>query len=111
MSAPAIAQAIDRTFLLLSLQRALLGGVHPQLRQASIEADTAAQHSHPRLRLRFEYDGPPDEEAREAASISAAEVMADLPGPWTLDEQHLAGPLSQRLQGLAHIGYRRWEGG
>ena len=107
MSAPAFTQAIDRTFLLLSLQRALLGGVHPQLRQASIEADTAAQH----LRLRFEYDGQPDEEAREAASISAAEVMADLPGPWTLDEQHLAVPLSQRLQGLEHIGYRRWEGG
>ena len=107
MSAPAFAQTIDRAFLLLSLQRALLGGVHPQLRQASIEADTAAQH----LRLRFEYDGPPDEEAREAASISAAEVMADLPGPWTLNEQHLAVPLPQRLTGLSHIGYRRWEGG
>ena len=107
MSAPAIAQAIDRTFLLLSLQRALLGGVHPQLRQASIEADTATLH----LRLRFEYDGPPEEEAREVASISAAEVIADLSGPWTQDEQHLAVPLSQRLQGLAHIGYRRWEGG
>ena len=103
MSAPAFAQTIDRAFLLLSLQRALLGGVHPQLRQASIEADTTALH----LCLRFEYDGPPDEEAREAA----AEVMADLPGPWTLDEQHLAVPLSQRLQGLAHIGYRRWKGG
>ena len=106
MPTPAFAPAIDRTFLLLSLQRALLGGVHPQLHQASIEADTAVRH----LRLRFEYDGPPDQEAREAASISAAEVMADLPGPWTLDEQHLAVPLSQRLQGLAHIGYRRWEG-
>ncbi len=29
----------SRTALLLSLQRALLGEVHPQLRQASIEAD------------------------------------------------------------------------
>ena len=107
MSTTAIAQTIDRNFLLLAPQRALLGGVHPLLRQPSIEADTATFH----LRLRFEYDGPPDEEAREAASISASEVMADLPGPWTLDEQHLAVPLSQRLQGLAHIGYRRWEGG
>ena len=104
---PTPAPAIDHRFLLLSLQRALLGAVHPQLRQASIEADTTALH----LCLRFEYDGPPDEEAREAASISAAEVMADLPAPWSLDEQHLAVPLSQRLQGLAHIGYRRWEGG
>ena len=104
---PTPAPAIDHRFLLLSLQRALLGAVHPQLRQASVEADTAALH----LRLLFEYDGAPDEEAREAASISAAEVMADLPGPWTLDEQHLAVPLSQRLTGLAHIGYRRWEGG
>ena len=81
MPTSAFAPAIDRTFLLLSLQRALLGGVHPQLRQASIEADTTALH----LCLRFEYDRQPDEEAREAASISAAEVMATCldHGRWT----------------------------
>ena len=104
---PAAAPTVDRPFLLLSLQRALLGAVHPQLRQACVEADTAALH----LRLLFEYDGAPDEEAREAASIAAAEVLADLQGPWTLDEEHRAAPLPQRLTGLAHIGYRRWEGG
>lgn len=41
--------------LLLSLQRALLGEVHPTLRQVSIEADTASQT----IRLRFEYDSSP----------------------------------------------------
>nr|WP_222614013.1 hypothetical protein [Comamonas testosteroni] len=96
----------DRRSLLLSLQRALLGAAHPQLRQASIEADVDRKH----LLLRFEYDGAPCEEAREACSIAAAEVLADLAGPWTLDEQHLAAPRPQPLAPLAHIGYRRWEG-
>lgn len=49
--------------LLLSLQRALLGEVHPQLRQASIEADGVGQI----IRLRFEYDGTPSDAARESA--------------------------------------------
>ena len=87
------------------LQRALLGAVHPQLRQASIEADTARQL----LRLRFEYDGLPCEDAREACSIAATEVLADLPSPWSVDEEHLAVPCPQPLQALAHIAYRRWE--
>lgn len=32
---PPDARTVDRRLLLLSLQRALLGAVHPQLRQAS----------------------------------------------------------------------------
>ena len=98
-------QRADSRFLLLSLQRALLGAVHPQLRLASIEADEERQH----LQLRFEYDGPPCEEAREACSIAATEVLADLAGRWTLDEQHLAAPHPHLLKALTHIGYRRWE--
>ncbi len=39
--------------LVLSLVRGLWGEVHPQLRQASIEADEGTRV----VRLRFEYDG------------------------------------------------------
>jgi hypothetical protein len=46
----------DRSQLLLCLQRALLGAVHSQLRQASIELDPSSQL----VRVRFEYDGQPD---------------------------------------------------
>lgn len=102
---PPDAWTVDRRFLLLSLQRALLGAVHPQLRQASIEADAARQL----LRLRFEYDGLPCEDAREACSIAATEVLADLHSPWSVDEEHLAAPSPQPLQALAHTAYRRWE--
>ncbi|MDR2299258.1 MAG: hypothetical protein LBE30_13080 [Comamonas sp.] len=102
---PLNAQTVDSRLLLLSLQRALLGAVHPQLRQASIEADAACQL----LRLRFEYDGLPCEDAREGGSIATTEVLADLQGPWSVNEEHLAAPYPQALQALAHIAYRRRE--
>ena len=95
----------SRQMLLLSLQRALLGAVHPELRQASIEADPASQI----IRLRFEYDGTPSDVARGSCSSAAAEVIADFPAPWQLDEQHLAMPAPGSLAALAHVAYRRAE--
>lgn len=95
----------DRQILLLSLQRALLGEVDPTLRQASVEADAALQT----IRLRFEYDGSPSDIARERCSCAAAEVIADFPDPWRLDEQHRAVPMPDPLSPLAHIAYLRAE--
>jgi len=95
----------DRPMLLLSLQRALLGEVRAELRQASIEADTTSKT----VRLRFEYDGPPSEQALESCSCSAAEVIADFPAQWQLDEQHLTVPAPAPLESLAHVAYRRHE--
>ena len=95
----------SRAALLLSLQRALLGEVHPQLRQASMETDAAERL----VRLRFEYDGHPNETARNSCSSAATEVIADFPSDWELDEQHLAVPVPGRLGGLQHIAYRRAE--
>ncbi|MNM93326.1 hypothetical protein D3C81_1056960 [compost metagenome] len=95
----------NTSMLLLSLQRALLGQVHPILRQASIKAD-------PTLRLvtlRFEYDGEPTEIARESCSCAATEVIADFPAPWRLDEQHVATSANKSLSPLIHIAYRRAE--
>ena len=95
----------DRPALLFSLQRALLGEVHPQLRQASIEADPINKI----VRLRFEYDGKPSDVARESGSCAATEVIADFPAPWDLDEQHVAAPYPGNLSALAHVAYLRWE--
>jgi hypothetical protein len=91
--------------LLLSLQRALLGEVHPELRQASIEADQSSQT----VRLRFEYDGTPSDTVKESCSCAATEVIADFPTPWQLDEQHISVPAPAPLGPLAHVAYRRAE--
>jgi hypothetical protein len=95
----------DSSQVLLSLQRALLGGVQSQLRQASIELDPGSQL----VRVRFEYDGPPDPPVRESCSGAAIEVIADFPAPWDLDLQHRVVPYPERLAGLRHIAYRRAE--
>jgi len=95
----------DRSQLLLSLQRALLGAVHSQLRQASIEIDPGAQL----LRVRFEYDGPPEPAVKESCSGAAVGVIADFPAPWDLDVQHRVAPYPERLLGLKHVAYRRAE--
>ena len=95
----------DRSQLLLSLQRALLGAVHSQLRQASIELDPSSQL----VRVRFEYDGPPDPAVKESCSGAATEVIADFPAPWDLDVQHRVVPYPERLIGLQDVAYRRAE--
>ncbi len=95
----------DRSQLLLSFQRVLLGAVHSQLRQASIELDPSAQL----VRVRFEYDGPPDPAVKESCSGAATEVIADFPAPWDLDVQHRVVPYPERLIGLKYVAYRRAE--
>ena len=97
--------SVDRATLLLSLQRGLLGEVHPQLRQASIAAD-ALSHV---VRLRFEYDGTPSSVVQESCSCAATEVIAGFPSPWRLEEQHLAVPQPSKLQPLAYVAYLRAE--
>lgn len=96
----------DPPRLLLSLQRALLGAVHPQLRVASIEVETSSHI----VRLRFEYDGAPSVAARESCSVAATEVIADFPAPWCLEEEHLAVPRSRQPSPLAQVAFLRAEG-
>ena len=91
--------------LLLSLQRGLLGEVRPQLRQASIEADEQGKI----IRVRFEYDGAPNADAREGCSCAATEVIADFPAPWQLDEQHVSVAFPLRLSRLQYLAYLRAE--
>jgi hypothetical protein len=91
--------------LVFSLLRGLWGEVHPELRQASIEADDDARL----VRVRFEYDGDAVGSAQESCSCAATEVIADFPAPWNLDEQHVAAPVPAPLVALEHLVYRRWE--
>lgn len=91
--------------LVLSLVRGLWGEIHPELRQASIEADEST-HT---VRLRFEYDGEATGPAQESCSYAATEVIADFPAPWDLDEQHVAVPFPAPLTPLEHVVFRRWE--
>jgi hypothetical protein len=95
----------DPSKILLSLQRALTGAAHSQLRQASIELDPGAQL----VRVRFEYDGLPDPTVKESYSSAATEVIEDFPAPWDLDVQHRVAPYPHRLSGLKHVAYRRAE--
>jgi hypothetical protein len=94
----------DRSQLVLSLQRAL-GAANSQLRQASIELDPGAQL----VRVRFEYDEPPDAAVKESCSGIATELIADFPAPWDLDLQHRVVPYPERLAGLKYVAYRRAE--
>ena len=97
----------DRVGLTMSLNRALWGAVHPQLRQASIEAD----HARRIVFVRFEYDGVPTDDVRESCSIATTEVIADQPDDWTIEEQHVVRPFPERLQSLEHLVYLRAEPG
>jgi hypothetical protein len=92
-------------YLLLSLQRALLGEVHPALRQASVEADPIAKV----VRLRFEYEGAAVGPAHDSCLAAAGEVIADFPAPWRLEEQHVPTPTKSRLEPLSCIAYLRAE--
>jgi len=94
----------DRSQLILSLQRAL-AAADSQLRQASIELDPGSQL----VRVRFEYDGPPDSAVKESCSGIATELIADFPAPWDLDLQHHVVPYPERLAGLKYVAYRRAE--
>ena len=95
----------SRTFLLLSLQRALLGNISTGLRQASIEADVPALV----VRLRFEYEPENLETAQDNCSSAAAEVVSDLPSEWNIQEEHIVVVDGQQLRSLAYVAYRRAE--
>lgn len=96
---------LDHQSLLLLLQRALLGEVHPDLRQASAEVD----ETNGAVLVRFEYDGLPSEASRESCSCAATEVIAAFPAPWQLDEQHVFLPYPEPLASLRHVAYLRAE--
>lgn len=95
----------SRVHLVLSLNRGLWGEVHPELRQASIEADESTHI----VKVRFEFDGVPSEIALESCSCATTECIADFPSPWNLDEQYVTRPFPEPLEPLRYIVYHRYE--
>ncbi|KRG44226.1 hypothetical protein ARC20_08675 [Stenotrophomonas panacihumi] len=87
---------------MLSVQRALLGEVHPQLWRVSIEGDSDQRRVH----IRFEYEGAPTPDALECGSIVATEVLANLPGSWDLLDEYVQRNPDNPLPPLAHLAFQ-----
>jgi hypothetical protein len=94
-----------RARLLLSVQRALLGAVSPDLRAVTCDWEGVE------IKLRFVFDGAIPERAVDEARIVGAEVAADFPAPWTVTEDidRLDYPHDPRPGGLALWAYLRKE--
>jgi hypothetical protein len=91
--------------LRLSLQRALLSHVTPDLR--SVSADVLPEKR--MVRLRFVFARQPGDSDHNATSIAAAEVIADYPDDWQLEEEYLILPAKVRMSHLRLLVYHRCE--
>jgi biofilm PGA synthesis protein PgaA len=58
---------------------------------------------------RFVFDGEPSEFVRDAASCAGTEMIADLPDPWTINEDFVVCPAPARMEHLRHVVYARCE--
>lgn len=92
----------DRIKLLLSIQRALLGTVTPNLRMVTGEGDNRE------TRLIFYYDGETSEEINELAEVAATEIISSFSNT-TLDFKILRLDAPQKMKSLSEIAYLRCE--
>ena len=95
-----------RTKLLLSTQRALLGAVSPALREVSCGWQAK------QIKLRFVYDGEISDQDRDAAHIVGAEVIADFPADWDIEENIARLDAPAKLiqpDTVAILVFRQWE--
>ena len=82
----------ERTYLLLSVQQALLGVVPPSLRAV------ACGWRENEIILRFVFDGPIDSEDEENMRVVGTEVVADFPAPVTIEEQIIRADHPSRIE-------------
>jgi hypothetical protein len=87
----------------LSLQRALLGAVTPNLRAVYIDVDEKTK----KLSISFFYDGEITDEFFNTASTAIAEV--DVPGYYELDEKIERLDFPEKLPIRGHLVYLRQE--
>lgn len=87
----------------LSIQRALLDKVTPNLRQISYAFENDL------IKLYFFYDSIPSEEEKELSEDVSAEVIADFPGPYMVEctLQDMAYPAIIKTTG--YTVYSRYE--
>ena len=88
-----------RTSVLLSLQRALLGAVTPNMRAICVGWDEKL------IRIRAIYDGEIDDEDRERFSEVGTKVIADFSAPMAIEEECVRLDPPERLVSL---GLKEW---
>jgi hypothetical protein len=86
---------IERSDVLLSVQRALLGAVPSSLR------GVACGWNDKQITLRFIFDGPIDPDEEQDMNVVGTEVIADFHAPATIDEQVIRVDSPNSLSGYA----------
>lgn len=89
--------------LMASLARALVGNTSQLLLAASIELSLDSKA----ICIRFEYEGEPDEDAREASECAASEVISDFWRNHDLEVLHVAVPAGHVPAPLSNLSFRR----
>lgn len=95
----------DDVRLRLSLQRALLTHVTPELRSVSADVDPERRL----INLRFVFARKPSDSEQDATSAAATEVIADYPNDWDLNEEYAVLPVPDRMSELRLVVYCRCE--
>ena len=95
----------DDAQLRLSLQRALLTNVTPELRSVSADIDLNRRL----ISLRFVFARPPSDSERDAASSAATEVIADYPDGWLFEEEYPVVPVGELMSHRRLVVYHRCE--
>lgn len=85
----------------LSAQRGLWGNVPCSLRAFSVEIDGTV------VRTRSVFDESVDEEEKELLSAAGAEIIADYPASFTIEEEFLVVPKGEKMQHLAQLIFLR----
>jgi hypothetical protein len=94
----------ELSLVALSLQRALLDAVTPNLRGVVFSLDQNI------LKISWFFDGPPSEDDRDRLSVVETEVVADCPADLQLASEVMALDATQRLPDVpGRWVYRRYE--
>jgi hypothetical protein len=97
----------DMTYLLLSVQRALLGSVIPALRAMVVDLDVTSKI----LCINFYYDCEITEEVHDLSSCIVTEIIADFPSDYlnNLDENVIQLNYPKKIPVKGKLVYLRKE--
>ena len=89
--------------LRLSAQRALWGQVPNTLRATSVEYGLNV------IRCRFIFDGEPSIDEKDILGDAAAEIIADFPSPFIIEEEYIGIKYPERMSHLKYLVFLRYE--
>jgi hypothetical protein len=87
----------------LSAQRALLGAVPTSLRAFSVEVAGMI------IRTRSIFDGTETPDHRDLLSGASAEIIADFPAAFTIEDDFLSFPTGTAMHHLSNVIFQRHE--